>query len=208
MNDKIKVLIIEDDADIRESLSILIKGMNDFELTGSYDGCEPALAENQVQQSDVLLLDIDLTGMTGIEGIPLFRQKNPELDIIMMTVHENPELVFEALKAGACGYLTKNVQPVKILESIREIYNGGAPMSSHIARMVVDSMQTKSDTDLSDREKEVLTHLCHGESYKIIAENLFISEETVRFHIKNIYKKLQVHSKSEAVSKALREKIV
>jgi DNA-binding NarL/FixJ family response regulator len=208
MSTTIHVAIIEDDKDIREGLTFLINASDGFLGDGIYGDVETALRDMSEHSPDVCLLDIDLPGMNGIEGIPLLKKKNDEMDIIMMTIHEDHELVFEALRAGACGYLTKNVQPSKILESIREVYEGGAPMSSRIARMVVSSMHTSSEGNLTKREKEVLNHLCDGESYKIIAENLFISEQTVHFHIKNIYQKLQVHSKSEAVSKALRERLV
>ena len=208
MNETIYVTIVEDDDDIREGLTFLINASDGFTCDGVYRDMETAIKQMPEHSPDVCLLDIDLPGMNGIEGIAHLKAMDDDLDIIMMTVHEDHELVFEALRAGACGYLTKNVQPHKILDSIREVFEGGAPMSSHIARMVVSSMQRKSESNLSKREKEVLTHLCDGESYKIIAENLFISEQTVHFHIKNIYQKLQVHSKSEAVSKALRERLV
>lgn len=204
----IDIILVEDDYDIRDSLQVLINGSYGFNCIGVYSNCEDALLEFKDNFSQVILLDIDLPGMSGIEGIKEFKEILPEVDVVMMTVHEDAQMVFEALKAGACGYLTKNIQPSKILESLREIHNGGAPMSTNIARMVVQSFQTKKNTNLSDRETEVLGLLCKGQSYKIIAENLFISEETVHFHIKNIYKKLQVHSKSEAVSKALKENLI
>jgi DNA-binding NarL/FixJ family response regulator len=204
----IDIIIVEDDSDIRESLEILLNGSFGFNCIAAYSNCEDAISEFKNKLAQVILLDIDLPGMSGIEGIKEFKKILPEVDIVMMTVHEDAQMVFEALKAGACGYLTKNIQPSKILESLKEIHNGGAPMSTNIARMLVQSFQTKKNSNLSERETEVLSLLCQGQSYKIIAGNLFISEDTVHFHIKNIYKKLQVHSKSEAVSKALRENLI
>ena len=204
----IDIIIVEDDSDIRESLQVLLNGSFGFNCIGAYSNCEDAIKNFKNNLAQVILLDIDLPGMSGIEGIKEFKEILPEVDIVMMTVHEDANMVFEALKAGACGYLTKNIQPSKILESLQEIHNGGAPMSTNIARMVVQSFQTKKNSNLSGRETEVLSLLCQGQSYKIIAENLFVSEETVHFHIKNIYKKLQVHSKSEAVSKALKENLI
>jgi len=153
-------------------------------------------------------MDIGLPGMSGIEGIRKIKENLPSIDILMLTVHEDSKMVFDALCAGACGYLIKNTQPVKLLEAIKEVHEGGAPMSTQIARLVVTSFKINPHSNLTNRETEVLTQLCKGKSYRMIAEALFISEETVRRHIKNIYKKLEVGSKSDAVAKALKEKLV
>lgn len=204
----IYVSIVEDDDDIRESLAILINGTAEFECVSHFRDCESAIENIVDDPPDVVLMDIGLPGISGIEGIRILKEKLPALDILMLTVHCDYKLVFEALCAGACGYLTKDTRPAKLLESIKEAFEGGAPMSTQIARMVVDSFKTKPHTDLTTRETEVLTQLCKGKSYRMIAEALFISEETVRRHIKNIYKKLEVSSKSEAVAKALKEKLV
>lgn len=204
----IQVSIVEDDDEIRESLTILINGTPGFTCINTYLDCETAIKGVVDDPPDVVLMDIGLPGKSGIQGIREIKQALPDMDILVLTVHGDSKRVFEALCAGACGYLIKDTPPAKLLEAISEVHHGGAPMSSQIARMVVDSFITYPHSDLTQRETEVLTQLCKGKSYKMIAETLFISEETVRRHIKNIYKKLQVSSKSEAVAKALKEKLV
>jgi len=204
----IEVSIVEDDDEIRESLAILINGTQGYRCISTFCDCEKAIAGLERDVPDVVLMDIGLPGMSGIEGIRKIKTTLPEIDILMLTVHADSRRVFKALCAGACGYLTKDTQPAKLLEAIKEAHDGGAPMSTQIARMVVNSFKTIPHSELTQRETEVLTHLCRGKSYKMIAETLFISEETVRRHIKNIYKKLEVGSKSEAVAKALKERLV
>ena len=204
----LSVAIVEDDDDIRESLAELIDGTEGFMCSNTYRDCWSAIKGIDADVPDVVLMDIGMPGMSGIEGTRRIKERHPELDILVLTVHENDETVFEALCAGACGYLVKETPMARIIEAIREVKNGGSPMSTQIARMVTNSFQRKSQHLLTSREMEVLNLLCNGKSYKMIGESLFISEETVRRHLKNIYKKLEVHSKSEAVAKALREKIV
>ena len=204
----ISVAIIEDDNDIRESLAILINGTAGFSLEQKFNSVESALPEILKKPPDVLLMDIELPGMTGIEGVRRLKQNLQKINIIMLTVHEDDDSVFQSLCAGASGYMPKNTPPSKLLEAIKDVHNGGAPMGSTIARMVVKSFQTINASPLSDREHEVLTRLCKGDSYKEIAVKLFVTEETVRSHIKNIYRKLEVHSKAEAVAKALKTNII
>lgn len=204
----ISVALIEDDADIRQSLALLINNTRGFTCMDTYGDCPSAFEGVQHRMPDVVLMDIGLPGMSGIEGTRILKERFPNLDIIVLTVHENDEMVFEALCAGACGYLVKETPTSKLLNAIKEVKAGGAPMSTQIARMVVGSFQRKAETILTPRETDVLTLLCTGKSYKMIADALFISEETVRRHLKNIYKKLEVHSKSEAVAKALKERLV
>lgn len=204
----INVSIVEDDNEIRESLAILINGSPGYACINTFTDCESATKEIVNDPPDVVLMDIGLPGMSGIEGVRKIKEKLPDVDILMLTVHNDSKKVFEALCAGACGYLIKDTPPAKLLEAIAEVYHGGAPMSSQIARMVIDSFKISSHDGLTPRETEVLTQLCKGKSYKMIADTLFISEETVRRHIKNIYKKLEVSSKSEAVAKALKERLV
>ena len=204
----INVAIVEDDHEIRDSLAILINGTAGFSCVYKFCDCESAIPVILDDPLDVILMDIGLPGMSGIEGIRILKEKLPEINILMLTVHGDSKVVFEALCAGACGYLIKDTPPTKLLEAIREAYCGGAPMSTQIARMVVESFKIHPHSELTNRETEVLTQLCKGKSYRMIAETLFISEETVRRHIKNIYRKLEVSSKSEAVAKALKEKIV
>lgn len=204
----IKVSIVEDDKIIRESIADLINDTEGFECIGSYSDCESCLRDIPKNKPSVILMDIELPGISGIEGVKRIKDKFPEIDVIMLTVHEDLSLVFDALRAGACGYLDKSTPEEKILDSIREITEGGAPMSYKIAKLVVSSFQQKTESSLTNREQNVLDELCRGLSYKEIAYKLFISVGTVRHHIKNIYHKLHVHSKSEAVAKALKQGII
>ena len=164
---------------------------------------------------DVVLMDIALPGINGIEGVKRATEKKPGLDVLMLTIYEDSEKVFDAICAGACGYLVKKTPPIRLLEAIKEVTEGGSPMSSRIARQVIGAFKKgavgsgeSSDYNLSSREKEVLNLLGEANNYKEIAEVLFISVDTVRHHIRNIYKKLHVHSRSEAVAKAIRKKLI
>lgn len=204
----LNVAIVEDDPDIRESLALLINGTPGYECEQTYSNAEKAIKGILKDPPDVILMDIELPGMSGIEAIKVLKEKMPTLDILVLTILSDDKIVFEALCAGACGYLMKDTPPAQLLEALQETRDGGAPMSTRIARMVVQSFQVTQTTSLTARETEVLTHLCKGKSYKMIADSLFISEETVRRHIKNIYRKLEVHSKSEAVAKAFKQKLV
>jgi DNA-binding NarL/FixJ family response regulator len=210
----IKVVVVEDNDSIREGLKILINGTEGYNCAASYSDCESMLRNIKKLSPDVLLMDIGLPGMNGIEGIKKVKLIIPELAILILTIYEENDLIFDALCAGACGYLVKKTPPSKLLEAIREAHEGGAPMSSHIARKVIDFFQKKpassqkSNYDLTPREKEILSGLVEGHNFKAIADSLFISIETVRFHFRNIYKKLHVHSQSEAVAKAIKEGLI
>jgi DNA-binding NarL/FixJ family response regulator len=204
----IKISIIEDDKEIRESLCILLNGTTNFKCVSTFVHCEAALEKIESDPPDVVLMDINLPGISGIEGTKIIKQKLPDTEIIMLTISENEADVFNSLCAGACGYLRKNTPPIKILDAIKEAVNGGAPMSMEIARLVIDSFRKETPTtDLTNREKEVLKCLCEGFSYKKISENLFIDLNTVKFHIRNIYHKLEVNSKGEAIAKAMKENL-
>ncbi len=204
----INVAIVEDDKDIRESLALLINSTDGFMCTTTYGECMSAIKGINEDIPDIVLMDIGLPGMSGVEGIRRIKEKHPDLDIIVLTVHENDDIVFEALCAGACGYLVKETPTSRLLDAMREVKHGGAPMSTQIARMVVGSFQKKTESLLTAREIDVLNQLCKGKSYRMIADSLSISEETVRRHLKSIYRKLEVHSKSEAVAKALKENLI
>ncbi len=211
----INVAIIEDNNIIREGLAALINGTTGYTCTGSYDNCEDFLIKFPKISCDVVLMDIGLPGMNGIEGVKRAVEINPDINILMLTVYQENSIVFDALCAGACGYLVKKTPPLRLLEAIKEAYEGGSPMSAQIARKVItvfhhnqNIIQTNSKFDLSSREKEVLTGLAEGNNYQGIADSLFISIDTVRHHIRNIYKKLHVHSQSEAVSKAIRKGLI
>ncbi|WP_337866858.1 response regulator transcription factor [Ignavibacterium sp.] len=211
----IKVAIIEDNETIREGLSALISGTEGYKCIAAYRDCETFLAKLNQLDLDVVLMDIGLPGMSGIEGVQQAIKKNPDLNILMLTIYEDSEKVFDALCSGASGYLVKKTPPAKLLEAIKDAYEGGSPMSSGIARQVINAfketkVKNSSDEDfnLSSREIEVLNLLADGYNYQEIAESMFISVDTVRHHIRNIYKKLHVHSQSEAVAKAIRKKII
>lgn len=203
---EIKVGIVEDDKQIRESLAILINGSEGFSCINTFDTAEEAIKKIPSLNLDVVLMDIHLPGKSGIDCITELKPNCAATQFLMCTSFEDTDSVFKALKSGACGYLTKTTQPSKILDAIVDIHRGGSPMSSHIARKMVTSFhQDNSNTafqKLSAREKDVLNLLSQGLRYKEVADKLFLSTETVRTHIRNIYEKLQVNSRTEALNKA------
>jgi DNA-binding NarL/FixJ family response regulator len=210
MNQNITVAIVDDKRDIREGLKLIIDHAEGFQCVAAYSDGESAVDGLQKVKPDVVLMDIGLPQMSGIDCVKILKDIAPEIEIIMLTVHADNDYIFESLRAGAVGYLVKNIFPSKLLNSIKEVKNGGSPMSSSIARKVVSSFNSfrKPAANLTKREKEVLDLLCQGKSYRVIADDLFISPDTVRYHLKNIYKKLQVNSKYEAVIKALKDGMV
>lgn len=206
----IKVALVEDDAKLRDTLRRFLAGQGGFQCAGAYPNAESALSGIPKDPPDVVLMDINLPGMDGIECVKRLRQTLPSAKIIMLTVFEESDQVFKALAAGAFGYLVKSIRPAKILEAIREVHTGGSPMSGNIARKVVQSFQAQaaagSETDaLSAREFQVLQSLSKGHTYKQIAADLGISLGTVRTYIQRIYEKLHVHSHAEAVMKFARK---
>lgn len=206
---KNKVVIIEDNLPLRKGFVEVINATDNFIVENDYDTCEEALKNLKIDKASIFLVDIELPGMNGVAGVKEIKKVYPNANIIMVTVYENSEIVFDALCAGATGYLTKNISPNELIDALNEIIAGGAPMSIKIAKMVVNSFQKKpSKIELSPREKEVLILLSEGNSYDAIAENLFISRNTIKFHLKNIYIKLQVNSNIEAVQKANRENLL
>lgn len=209
MSDRIiKVSIVEDDSEIRNLLSLIIDGSPGFECTHTYSTCEDAITGIPKNPPDVVLMDIDLPKLNGIEGIRILKEKVAKTDFIMLTIKEDDESVFQSLCAGATGYLVKDIPPVKLLNAIKDVVEGGSPMSAGIARKVTSSFHKNTESPLSARETEVLKRLCDGENYKTIADAIFVSGNTVRAHIKNIYKKLQVNSRAEAVAKAINKNLL
>lgn len=212
-NEQILTAIVEDDRPTREGLRLLINGTTGYRCVGSYDSVEEALRSRSTEQPNVLLLDIHLPGMNGSEGVRLLKEKYPGLQILMLTIYAEQDLVFESICNGACGYLLKKTLPAKLLEAIREAHEGGAPMSPEIARKVVTLFQKtspppKTEVQLTPQEVRLLKLLAEGYGYQSAAGQLHISVNTVRNYIRAIYQKLHVHSKSEAVSKALRSRII
>lgn len=211
----IKVVLYEDNPQLREGLTMLIDGSDGFQVLAAYKNCNNVVDEVAAWKPDVILMDIDMPGTNGIEGLKLIRQTNHDVKILMLTVFDDNKNVFEAIRNGANGYVLKKTPPAKLLEYIQEAASGGAPMTSSIATQVlkmfsgISNSNEKSETyNLSDREQQVLQLLVNGYSYKMIAGEMFISIDTVRSHIKKIYEKLHVNSKSEAVAKAFKDKIV
>lgn len=203
-----KVVIVEDNLDISYGFSFLINSIPEFSVVATFNNCEEAISNIKAINPDIILMDIDLPQMNGIEGTRQIKQILPIVDIIMITIFENSERVFEALQAGAVGYLTKNNSHAQLISALQEISNGGAPMSANIARMVAQSFRKSQNNLLTLKEKDVLIELVNGKSYKSISNELSISIDTVKFHIKNIYMKLQVSNKEEAIQKAISYNIV
>ncbi len=202
----IKVIIFDDNDSLRDSVAMFLQDTADFTLAGSYSHCLDVTENIKDTKPDVVIMDIDMPGMNGIEGVKLIRKNFPTVQILMLTVFDNDEKVFAAIKAGAGGYILKNAEPKNLLQAISEVYNGGAPMTPGIARKVLHQFQTilpevEKDFHLSMREREVLSLLVDGLSYKMIAGKLNITYDTVRAHMKKIYEKLHVHSATEAVAK-------
>ncbi|MBK7030293.1 MAG: response regulator transcription factor [Bacteroidales bacterium] len=206
---EIKVGIVEDHAEFRQSLGFLISSFTDYKVSWACSSVEEAL---NMQSVDVLLLDINLPGKSGLEAISLFKAKSYDQKIIMLTILEDEYHILTAIKSGADGYILKKTPPAKILEAILNVYEGGAALTPMVARLVLSSFnpgpRNPGQSELTPREKEILGLITEGMSTERIAEKLFISQQTVRNHIKNIYEKLQVHSKAQAVAKALKEKLV
>jgi DNA-binding NarL/FixJ family response regulator len=203
-----RIIIVEDDVIIREAFVTLINQSGDYIVVNAYSNAEDAIKKINEDMPNIYLMDIELPGMNGIEAISKIKAILPDTHVVVVTVYENDELVFKALCEGASGYLTKNTPSAKLIESLKELESGGAPMSTHIARMVVSSFHKNRQTPLTARELEVLELLSSGKSYSTIADQLFIDKETVKSHIKNIYLKLEVHSKAEAIEKARKSKYI
>ena len=210
MNTPVRIAIFEDNDRLRESLVALFKGMDEYEVAGDYNNCNDAANIARVYQPDVVLMDIDLPGDSGIKGVVKIKENHPNSAVIMYTVFEDDEKLFQCLCAGANGYLLKKTPPARLIDAISEVIEGGAPMSPSIARKVLNSFQQGKSLryDLSPREAEVLQLLIKGYSAKMIAAELNVSFDTARYHLKNIYKKLHVNCGKEAIAKVLGEHIV
>src|SRR5512132_1510379 len=209
----IRAAIVEDQHEIREGLATLINRTSGYRCTGSFRTMEEALEGIKREVPDIALCDIGLPGMSGIEGMRTLKERYPDLQLLVLTVYDDDDRIFDALCAGACGYLLKKTPPPRLLESIREAVNGGAPMSPEIARRVVDLFREirppeHADYRLTPHELRLLKLLVEGHDYKTAAVQLGVSFNTICFHIRHIYEKLQVHSKSEAVTKALRNRLI
>jgi DNA-binding NarL/FixJ family response regulator len=204
----IRIALVEDDETIRTGYAYLLSKQPEFSIVNSYSSAEAALKNIDADAADVYLLDISLTGMSGIDAISTIRQKREKAYIIMLTAYEDPDLIFKALSAGASGYLTKNSPTSKKIDAIKEVIKGGGPMSPNVARLVISSFQKNKNSPLSKRETEILDHIANGKSGTRIAAELFIDAETVKSHMKNIYTKLNVNSKADAIKTAKENKFI
>jgi DNA-binding NarL/FixJ family response regulator len=212
-NKIIKTIIVEDQRDLREGLQILINFTPGFKCLGAFRSMEEALARVKYDLPDVVLSDIGLPGMSGIEGIRILKEKYPDLIILVLTVYDDNEKIFDALCAGASGYLLKHTEPSQLISSVKEAVSGGAPMSPEVAAKVIKIFREvrppeKVEYDLTPHELRLLKLLVEGHNYVTAAEELKISYNTIKFHVRNIYDKLQVHSKSEAVAIAMRDRLI
>jgi len=209
----IVVAIVEDNPDIRMGTSYILRNAPSCQLFGEYESAEDLIDDIHGTPPEVVFMDIDLPGMSGIEATALLKRTHPNIQVVMLSVFADDDNVFHAICAGASGYVAKPVMPAQLLEAVEHAFGGGTPISPHIARRVLEMFKhhvppPKADYDLTSRELEVLMMLTDGGDYKAIADKLFLSPFTVRAHIRNIYDKLHVHSKSEAVAKALRERVL
>lgn len=210
----IRIALFDDNAIRRDGIKLLLENSEGFECAGTFEDCNNLVEDILSCDPHVVLMDIDMPGINGIDAVKISKENFPDLPVMMQTVFDHDEKVFQSILAGATGYMLKKTPPAKLLESIREIYEGGAPMTPEIAIKVLSFFKTKEEKKisneklLSEKEKEILSALVDGLSYKMVADKQKISYHTVNFHIRNIYKKLHVHSVSEAVAKAIRESIV
>ncbi|MEK9139057.1 MAG: response regulator transcription factor [Bacteroidota bacterium] len=207
------VSIVEDNRFIRAGWEAALRAAPSFDVLGSYGSCEEALQSPTLDDSDVILMDIGLPGMSGIEGVKRIKERKPTATIVMCTVHDDDKNVFDAICAGAVGYLLKKTPPDELVKSLRDAATGGSPMTPNIARSVIASFQKPTkvvhqDDTLTDREREVLDQMVQGKSYAAIARDLFLSIDGIRYHIRHIYEKLQVHSRAEAVSFGLKSRLI
>lgn len=210
----ISIVIVEDNAVFREGIAAFLNATEGFRCVKTFDKYETMLKEISAIKPDVLISDINLPGMSGIEGVKEVKKILPELKIIMLTIYEDDKKIFDAIVSGASGYLSKKTSPAKIIEAVKEVSEGGSPMNSEIAGKVIRLLRTKvksnSETEiqLSEKEKLILESMAEGKTYKAVADELFISIHTVRYHIKNIYDKLHAHSQSEAIAIAYKKGLI
>ncbi|MEZ4967257.1 MAG: response regulator transcription factor [Saprospiraceae bacterium] len=206
----VKVLLYEDNRDLREGIAFLLQATPGLVLAGAYPHVNNLKTELHAHMPDVVLLDINMPGMSGLEALPIIKSLYPRTQVIMQTVFDDDERIFQAVRSGASGYLLKNTPPAEIVQAVFDVYNGGSPMTSSVARKVLQYFQQPPKSHpaehlLSAREQDILKGLMKGYSYKLIADELNISIDTVRTHIRNVYDKLQVNSKTEAILKAMKE---
>lgn len=214
-NDIKKIIIIEDNKFIRNGWEIALQNEKDFLIVGSFGSCEEAFKDEAIGSANLVLMDIGLPGMSGIEGVKYLKEKFPRLIIVMCTVHDEDEKIFDAICAGAVGYLLKKTSPEELIKALRDAHNGGSPMTPSIARKVISSFQksqlksfTGEKVELTKREEEILALMAKGKSYPEIANQIFLSLDGVTYHVRHIYEKLHVHSRAEAVAKGIKKRLI
>jgi DNA-binding NarL/FixJ family response regulator len=203
-----RVFIIEDDKELQESFVHIVNTSDSFVSVGAYRTAEEAIKEIPRKKPEIILMDIQLPDMNGVEATQYIKNHYPYIEIVIVTVFEDTELVFNALRAGASGYITKSANYLELLSAMTEIVKGGAPMSTKIARMVIHNFHLNTDSPLTRREKEIIKMIADGKTYSQISDELFISRETAKTHIRNIYSKLQVNKKSDAIAKAHEQRLI
>ena len=213
MEDRIRVIYYDDNNSLRLSISFLIQSTDELELLAAFSNADTVKTDTEELRPDVILMDIDMPGINGIEAVKIVKAVSPLTQVVMLTVFDDEEKIFEALRNGASGYLLKSSSPAEIVEAIKNVHRGESPMTANIARKVLQYFQNQSkgegkDYKLTAREMEILKELLNGDSYKMIGASLNISLDTVRSHIRSIYDKLHVNSKSEAILKAINERLV
>ncbi|MCB0278928.1 MAG: response regulator transcription factor [Calditrichaeota bacterium] len=209
-----RVVIIEDNTTLRNAWKVLLESENEFEVLKLFSNCELAINDDSLKKADILILDIGLPGMSGIEGISHFKKANPKLIILMCSVYEDDDNIFNAISADAVGYLLKKTSPEEFIPALKDAFSGGSPMTPSIARKVLDSfrkmLEKKSENNqfqlLSDKEKQIIEFLSNGLSYQEIADRIHLSIDGVRYHIRKIYEKLEVNSRSEAIALAMKHR--
>lgn len=205
----INIGIVEDNAYMRDGWTAFLDLEDDFNVVGSYGSCEEALESDDLPRIQLMIMDIGLPGISGIEGVKYIRERHPEMIIIMASVFDDDHHIFDALKAGAMGYLMKKVSPEELVEAVRDAWSGGSPITPNIARKVISTFHYGGgENDLTGRERQILEKLATGVSYTAIGKEIYLSVDGVRYHIRNIYRKLQVHSRSEAIAKGISKKLI
>ncbi len=203
-----RIVIIEDNVELSNLYAVLINGIDNYHVINGYRKCEDAIDNIRHDRPDLILMDLELPGISGTEGTRVIKKKYPRIEILVITIHENDEAIFQALAAGACGYISKTAGLTEIEKALRQIEMGGAYMTSRIARRVIESFQKSYYSPLTKRETEILSLISKGKTYSMIAKDLNIANETVKSHIKKIYSKLHVGTKADAISLALKEKFI
>lgn len=203
-----KIVIIEDDEIFREAFKLLLNSSSHYEVVNTYGNCEEAIEHLNEDMPHIVIMDINLPGMNGIDATKIIKGMSPKINILIISGNREKRTALEAFSAGAVGFITKDADYIDFIEAIKQVEEGGSPMSRNISRYVVESFHANFESPLSDRETQVLQLLSQGKTYREIAELLFIHPETVKSHLKNIYTKLNVHNKADAIMKAVQEKLI